>query len=283
MKRGRPAMASSQPEKKRAKKAKKLFVEVGKALSFYVPPCQDAAQLRSLVRDGGGLIVDKPGDYVINIIPQGAPAATEHVGVSSRFITDSAAKGQLQKVRRYIIQPAKAAPAKAAPASAANAAGVARAGDAFPEAKVRAERKKFTEEDDNALTKWVKSNPGLRPQGREIWERAQRAKITKHSWQSMQNRFRRRIADKKMLEKPGQLALALEREKEAAEDPKPAKRMAAKPQRKRRRSQPVADKDGQEGQESNAGGWPRDPFWGVPFWLRKTQKAKGPFPDLADL
>lgn len=40
---------------------------------------------------------------------------------------------------------------------------------------------------------WVRKNPGKRHQGKELWVRAVNALVTKHSWQSMQNRYRRHL------------------------------------------------------------------------------------------
>eukprot|EP00927_Polykrikos_kofoidii_P065374 TRINITY_DN6112_c0_g1_i2.p1 TRINITY_DN6112_c0_g1~~TRINITY_DN6112_c0_g1_i2.p1 ORF type:complete len:664 (-),score=80.21 TRINITY_DN6112_c0_g1_i2:733-2724(-) len=54
-------------------------------------------------------------------------------------------------------------------------------------------RLKFTDEDDRAMQRWVAEQATCRDQGRKIWERAAEANITTHSWQSMQNRWRRHL------------------------------------------------------------------------------------------
>jgi len=54
-------------------------------------------------------------------------------------------------------------------------------------------RAPYTREDDLALVKWAEKHPTYPVQGRIIWEMAERAQISRHSWQSMQNRWRRII------------------------------------------------------------------------------------------
>lgn len=41
------------------------------------------------------------------------------------------------------------------------------------------------------MRRWVAEHPGWPDQGRQLWEEAEEARITRHSWQSMQNRWRR--------------------------------------------------------------------------------------------
>lgn len=52
-------------------------------------------------------------------------------------------------------------------------------------------RAAFTEEDDRAMRQWVAERPTWPDQGKKIWEEAEKAKVTTHSWQSMQNHWRR--------------------------------------------------------------------------------------------
>ncbi|CAJ1402911.1 unnamed protein product [Effrenium voratum] len=155
----------------------RLFVTEEGPMAFYVPPCLDGGRLRGLVKAGGGRIATRPGEgEVINIVPSGAACKKlqEQKGISSRFITDTMELQQLQDLALYRTGPLPPPPG--------HGAGKA--------------RKKFTAEEDAALVRWVKANSGLRSQGRELWERAQRANVTLHTWQSMQNRWRRRLKAK---------------------------------------------------------------------------------------
>ena len=249
-----------------------VFVEAGKPIAFYVPPCQGGAELRTLVRHGGGLIVNKPSEKAINIIPEGAQLA-ERSAVSSRYIIDSMDKGVLQKSQDYIIPPSKGGGASAGGKDTGAKPLVALAPPgAREEVKAKAERMKFTAEDEAALARWVRANPGLKAKGRELWERAQRAKITKHTWQSMQNHYRRKLCDNKAA-KPGALAVALAKEA-AAKPVEPVEPERPKPEKKRPRP---ADA------KPNSSGWPKDELSEVPEWLRETQKTRRSMPDLSDL
>ena len=230
MKRGRPAMAAPQARKKMAavkKKQKKplpssvcqIFAEGGKPLAFYMPACELSGAICQMIEKGGGLIVDKPGGDVIHITPEGAQPVGTHPAVSTRFIRDSVNQRKRQTLQGYVVRKdAKtAAPAPSAPpAPLAPAAAPAPPAAPAPEAgqplvcrmKVKARREKFSQEEDTALLKWVRSHPDLPSQGRYLWQRAQHAKVTKHSWQSMQNRFRRALCDKKAEDKPGAVKAA---------------------------------------------------------------------------
>merc|ERR1712032_316630 len=54
-------------------------------------------------------------------------------------------------------------------------------------------KSKFTEEEDRAMRQWVAERPKFPDQGKKIWEAAEKAKVTSHSWQSMQNHWRRSL------------------------------------------------------------------------------------------
>lgn len=41
------------------------------------------------------------------------------------------------------------------------------------------------------MRRWVAEHPGWPDQGRQLWEEAEEACVTRHTWQSMQNRWRR--------------------------------------------------------------------------------------------
>ena len=45
--------------------------------------------------------------------------------------------------------------------------------------------------DDEAMRRWVTIHPDMKTQGKKLWKAAERAAITRHSWASMQNRWRR--------------------------------------------------------------------------------------------
>ncbi|CAE8639708.1 unnamed protein product [Polarella glacialis] len=89
-------------------------------------------------------------------------------------------------------RPAAAAAAVAVAVAPATAAA---SGAAAPEALPA--RLRFNAAEDDALVRWAKSNPQMRAKGEKLWKAAERAGITPHCWESMQNRYRRQLATPK--------------------------------------------------------------------------------------
>jgi len=69
--------------------------------------------------------------------------------------------------------------------------------------RVRQGRAAFTPDEDAALMQWVVSNPQLRPTGQRLWQAAEKAGVTRHTWQSMNNRYRRHLMPKHKSLQPG--------------------------------------------------------------------------------
>ena len=57
----------------------------------------------------------------------------------------------------------------------------------------RVGRLRFTADEDKALMQWVAQHPCAPAQGRQLWEGAERASLTRHAWQPVHNRWRRHI------------------------------------------------------------------------------------------
>jgi len=74
-----------------------------------------------------------------------------------------------------------------------------------PEAALSARQRRaaFTADEDAALMQWVASNPQLRPTGQRLWKAAEKAGVTRHTWQSMNNRFRRHLVPNQTSLQPG--------------------------------------------------------------------------------
>eukprot|EP00435_Cladocopium_sp_Y103_P073971 s352_g46.t1 len=128
--------------------------------------------------------------------------------ISSRFVVDCMSRKTLLQLSDYRLAkppagaagaapaaPAAPAPAAVAPKAAAKAA--AAPPGAAPARRGHQKRDRFTAQEDAAMVEWVKKNPYLRTQGKEIWQRAVTANVTGHSWQSMQNRYRRYLKEKR--------------------------------------------------------------------------------------
>jgi hypothetical protein len=54
-------------------------------------------------------------------------------------------------------------------------------------------RLQFTPAEDTALRDWVRQHASLASQGQRLWKMAERARVTRHTWQSMHNRWRRHL------------------------------------------------------------------------------------------
>jgi len=167
-------------------------------MAFYVPPHEAGSRLRSLIEAGGGTIVEQPGaSEVIHILPEGCSSKKlkGREAVSARWVEECISKRRLLPKGNFIIGPAPVPP----PAPAAAPAPVAAAPQIVQAERPQgsyAGRLHFTAADDAAMRDWVLKNPGLKRQGRQMWERAERAKVTRHPWQSMQNHWRRCLAER---------------------------------------------------------------------------------------
>ncbi|CAK9006496.1 unnamed protein product [Durusdinium trenchii] len=164
----------------------KIFVNESGPMTFYIPPCADHLNLCDLIKKGGGKIAQKAGKDAINIVPESAKhkkIQRLEDATSSRFIVDCTFQQKTLPLGDYRLGPPMRKPA-AAPGRPS-------------QARRARTREKYTREDDVALKEWVKKNVGLKSQGKELWVRAVQAKVTGHSWQSMQNRYRRHLKPKK--------------------------------------------------------------------------------------
>jgi len=191
-------------------------------MAFYVPPSHACGELRRLITAGGGKVAEKAGKDVINVMPEGLQHKKVQKledAISSRFIMDCMARKSLLPLADYRLGSRVAAPAEAAApaASAGQPAAPAQQPAAAPAkaAHTKKSRDKFTKEEDAALVEWVKNNPSLKCQGKDIWVRAVNAKVTGHSWQSMQNRYRRYLREKKKDDLRKSLARGAEAAREA--------------------------------------------------------------------
>jgi len=140
-------------------------------------------------------VSEKAGKNVINLMPEGLKHKKLQKledAISSSFVVDCMSRKTLLPLSSYRLG---AAPQAAGSAASAPSRAPAKASPAH--AARGQKREKFTREDDAALVEWVRKNPDLKSQGKDIWVRAANAKVTHHSWQSMQNRYRRQLKEKK--------------------------------------------------------------------------------------
>jgi len=179
----------------------RLFVGPDGPMVFYVPPCSSRQRLRSLIEAGGGAITELPGgDEVLHIFPEGSSVKRlqGRCAVRARFVEQSSEEKQLLSWRNFAVGdlpgpgvgPPEPQPPQVQPVQAAASANAGWHGS-------KGGRLQYMAEDDAAMAQWVRKNQNLRESGRQIWERAEKAGVTKHTWQSMQNRWRRRAHERK--------------------------------------------------------------------------------------
>ena len=66
----------------------------------------------------------------------------------------------------------------------------------MPRSGERRGRTAYQPADDEAMRKWVAEHPSWPSKGKKIWEEAEKAAITNHSWQSMKERWRKTLMSK---------------------------------------------------------------------------------------
>lgn len=202
-------------------------------LVFHVPHCEEGPQLRKLVLKGGGELTDVAGsDSVLHLIPAGWDTTCTQTkwALSANFVPHCVAAQKLLDIQQYLVNKRHNKPGDQLASSVnrgagsssrpscdilveqaqapAQRGGCATEGDeqdersagaqdpaatAGPGGRRRVGRLRFTAEEDKALMQWVSQHPCAPAQGRQLWEGAERAGLTRHSWQSMQNRWRRHI------------------------------------------------------------------------------------------
>jgi len=243
------AMASSSSSgsgrKAPAAGVSQIFVEEQGPLTFYVPPCSMASKLKELIKAGGGVISEQHGgDEVYHVVPQGSSSKRlqGRCAISSVFVEECSKQRKLLPWRSFTIGAAAKDTAPSRP-PLVQAAGHLQAQPHAPG------RLHFTVEEDQAMANWVAANPGMREQGRKLWEKAERAGVTRHPWQSMQNRWRRRVQDRQRKEALAQRQLQLG-------PPRARKEKAASPTRPRQEEddaiEPVEDGEAEQAPKKRA-------------------------------
>lgn len=208
-----------------------LFTNENGPLLFYVPICDTGPQLRNVIKAGGGKIVEQPKRdvNVLHLVPKGSAKLRSCRGtavsedwmracVEHRFLLpweNFEASAEAPAGSSATGGPAPGGPAPGGPSvGAAASASRAAAAPSHPAPCVgparHGGRLHFTAEDDAALIRWVHASGGrLKPQGQQLWMEAERARITQHSWASMQNRWRRQLKGRRPPPDAGRAARAV--------------------------------------------------------------------------
>lgn len=171
-----------------------LFVrEDGSSMSFYVRPSPAKRRLSTLILHGGGTLcrVQEPGAV---LLAQPGEAAAEASGdfISTQYILDCVERNEKLELEAYRLGPAPAAYQAPETKPGVLAGGVAAA---EPEPQSQAGRMVFTDADDVAIITYVKEHARSASSvtGNALWKAMEKSSLTQHSWQSMKDRYLKRL------------------------------------------------------------------------------------------
>ncbi|CAI5782240.1 repeat-binding factor 2-interacting 1 [Podarcis lilfordi] len=164
--------------------------EDGSPLSFYVRPGAAKVELAPLiVRHGGRLCrVQEPG-AVLLARPGEVPPRTPGVFISASYVADCVARQELLPLETYRLQP----PPVTADTGAAEG------------------RLPFSEVEDQAILLHLRRSKRGSSSGRQaagsgnaVWKEMEAARVTRHSWQAMRDRYLKHLRGKEDLCLPAQ-------------------------------------------------------------------------------
>ncbi|XP_028333205.1 telomeric repeat-binding factor 2-interacting protein 1 isoform X1 [Physeter macrocephalus] len=171
-----------------------LFVrEDGSSMSFYVRPSPAKRRLSTLILHGGGTLcrVQEPGAV---LLAQPGEAAAEASGdfISTQYILDCVERNERLELEAYRLGPATGADQAPETKTGAQAGGAAAA---EPELQPHAARIVFTVADDVAILTYVKEHARSPSSvtGNALWKAMEKSSLTQHSWQSMKDRYLKRL------------------------------------------------------------------------------------------
>ncbi|XP_059856119.1 telomeric repeat-binding factor 2-interacting protein 1 isoform X2 [Delphinus delphis] len=171
-----------------------LFVrEDGSSMSFYVRPSPAKRRLSTLILHGGGTLcrVQEPGAV---LLAQPGEAAAEASGdfISTQYILDCVERNERLELEAYRLGPALGADQAPETKPGAQAGGAA---STEPELQPHAGRIVFTDADDVAILTYVKEHARSPSSvtGNALWKAMEKSSLTQHSWQSMKDRYLKRL------------------------------------------------------------------------------------------
>uniref|UniRef100_A0AAA9TAJ0 Telomeric repeat-binding factor 2-interacting protein 1 n=1 Tax=Bos taurus TaxID=9913 RepID=A0AAA9TAJ0_BOVIN len=231
-----------------------LFVrEDGSSMSFYVRPSPAKRRLSTLILHGGGTLcrVQEPGAV---LLAQPGEAAAEASGdfISTQYILDCVERNEKLELEAYRLGPAPAAYQAPETKPGVLAGGVAAA---EPEPQSQAGRMVFTDADDVAIITYVKEHARSASSvtGNALWKAMEKSSLTQHSWQSMKDRYLKRLRGQEHKYLLGEAPVSPSSQKlkrKAEQDPEAAD--SGEPQNKRTPDLPEEEFEKEEIKENEA-------------------------------
>ncbi|EDO44451.1 predicted protein [Nematostella vectensis] len=162
--------------------------EDGSPILFYITPGPLKKRLKTLIEVRGGIVSSKitPGVDTILLQESSKDKPLLDGYTSSEYIKDCIHKNELLNIKPYQARATeKAGKSKLGAVSSSNSANIVKS--------TTGGRAKYTYEEDQAILDYVKQYacPGIPVGGNVLWKQMEREKVTGHSWQSMQCRYRK--------------------------------------------------------------------------------------------
>lgn len=171
-----------------------LFVrEDGSSMCFYVRPSPAKRRLATLILHGGGTLcrVQEPGAV---LLAQPGEAAAEASGdfISTQYVLDCVERNERLELEAYRLGVAPTADQAPQAKPRAQAEGAAAA---EPERPPLTGRLVFTDADDVAILTYVKEHARSTSSvtGNALWKAMEKSSLTQHSWQSLKDRYLKRL------------------------------------------------------------------------------------------
>lgn len=184
---------------------------------------------------------------------QPGEAAAEASGdfISTQYILDCVERNEKLELEAYRLGPAPAADQAPETKPGVQAGGAA----AEPELPSQAGRMVFTDADDVAISTYVKEHARSASSvtGNALWKAMEKSSLTQHSWQSMKDRYLKRLRGQEHKYLLGEAPVSLSSQKlkrKAEQDPEAAD--SGEPQNKRTPDLPEEEFEKEEIKENEA-------------------------------
>ncbi|CAH1791457.1 unnamed protein product [Owenia fusiformis] len=161
--------------------------EDGGSLCFHLGPSEERKRLAPLIRHGGGEISGKLRADSIKLILPGSTASDDGF-VLSTYIDDCVEKNHLLPMEKYSVDKNEVARDNDDDLEPANYIVQA------PSSKSKTGRRAYLLSEDINIIKFIcEEHSHNEVRGNAIWKKMQKLEITKHPWQSMRDRYMKKI------------------------------------------------------------------------------------------
>ncbi|XP_070553449.1 telomeric repeat-binding factor 2-interacting protein 1-like isoform X1 [Ptychodera flava] len=151
----------------------------GQPVTFYMRPCDARARIRPIVEHGGGTISSKYDRKCIKLSVEDEIRHSDDY-ISIKYIEDCAKENRLLPLDSYRLKKQVRSPS---PVPSLSSSVISLSG----------RRTAYTESEDHAILSYLAKHHYEQLGGNKIWKKMELLKMTDHSWQSMRDRFRKKL------------------------------------------------------------------------------------------